>query len=100
MQALCVLPQAPRASACHSFCVEKALFPGCPPSSLTLFISSFQGSLSPKERDLLDISHLEISVPMSLALCILLANSHCTLHPSGVGESHLMMAKSGNDLCI
>jgi hypothetical protein len=36
VQALCVLPQAPRASACHSFCVEKALFPGCPPSSLTL----------------------------------------------------------------
>lgn len=77
VQALCMLPQSLRVHIYSEHVHKKALFSWCPPSLLlhsfqllTFFlIPLLQGSLSPKRRDLMEIAHLELSIPRSFTLC-------------------------------
>jgi hypothetical protein len=55
---------------------EGLVFLACPsPLALTyniLFLPPLlPGSLSPEERDLMEISHLGLSIPRSLTLCVM-----------------------------
>lgn len=71
---------------CQSHCVRRVFFPWGHLSFLPRMIFLFL-LYSPKERDLIEISHLIPSVPMSLILCTLSRCGSLYLLASPIGGS-------------
>ena len=87
VQALRMLPQSLRVHMCLGPAVLKGLVSWHLPPSLALILPSLsRGSLSPEERDLMETSCLQLSVPRFLPLWIM---PGCLLYfvPSAAGGS-------------